>query len=993
MVSCLSPWTQWSFRGFSRRAWLVWHAEHINDDAVQPVTVRAEHRTHGRFPQVPRRVPQTDRYASRLHTGTTNLDSESKRTGHFQSSWQQHVNVLGSWSRPECVQDLHGDAQLNLQRLLQEFGEHLYDQAAVEHSLTQPCSPGLEGQSQSQVHHSSPDHPRLGPPVPEKPRWLLRPVTPTHLVLTGEGGLIQGASQPRVLTLSSESTSRLPLRNTHDDLAQRDPQPPRSGLEMMENMTLMCSSWNGPRGSTFCPTWDDTFGPYLLDSGPVATANPHPTQRASQGPSVSSGSPSSSFTSLSIETSARTQSGVVAVGSGEGRSLRADGIQYRQCPLSTPAVSDSFPPADGVCEGRTLSYQSSGSEDGGRPAIPPDGQTRERSRSISLRKLKKKPLPPARSVSLGKSQAGETPAKVYVRPKSLCLPRDLQSSLPPDIILSARQCPNLSDMPLSRAGIAAASGSSLPSQSQSSEPHRSSSSSSTAMGTTTIELPNTHGSSESLPSPSPSPSSSSQNSSQLSPQSKLLPLKPPRLMSPSSGYSSLSDTPTPTVPTSLVMGPSPLGCRMRPKVPERKSSLTPASERERAARARLSCELPLMSRLDPPSVRPKPKTSRRHSDSSATVAMMLPQKLSPGQAAMPLVTETDLRSVHLRSVGRSEAEAGPEGSSLIIQEEHDQDQNHSPVRTPNPKPKPPIPAKPLLPPKRPLSLMLNPAPSADCPPTTPATPTNRSLSLGNISQVLRKPKSKKGPAPTPPSPAWALEGTQQPRVSDHPQEAEHSDPPSETCNNSRKLPSRITISCLAELDRKQIKVPPPVPRKPGIHLLPVSGVHADQPGEPSGAQAHQDSAVSIERGPGVDLQLKAPVTCAEAGMELSQEGTEEDYDDVFVSNSTSHTTEDLFTIIHRSKRKVLGRKEPLDSFGSRQSLVSPVKADEPRCGVPTRNDTFMALLQKRNGRPGPSARLSATELLQSTKPLARRATDGLLPDSESVSCPKAPQQH
>lgn len=49
----------------------------------------------------------------------TNLDSESKRTAHFQSSWQQHVNVFGSWSRPECVQELHQEAQLNLQSLLQ----------------------------------------------------------------------------------------------------------------------------------------------------------------------------------------------------------------------------------------------------------------------------------------------------------------------------------------------------------------------------------------------------------------------------------------------------------------------------------------------------------------------------------------------------------------------------------------------------------------------------------------------------------------------------------------------------------------------------------------------------------------------------------------------------------------------------------------------------------------------------------------------------------
>lgn len=38
---------------------------------------------------------------------------------HFRSPWQQSVNVFGSWSRPECVEELHQQAQLNLQSLLQ----------------------------------------------------------------------------------------------------------------------------------------------------------------------------------------------------------------------------------------------------------------------------------------------------------------------------------------------------------------------------------------------------------------------------------------------------------------------------------------------------------------------------------------------------------------------------------------------------------------------------------------------------------------------------------------------------------------------------------------------------------------------------------------------------------------------------------------------------------------------------------------------------------
>ncbi|MGH0157018.1 UNVERIFIED_CONTAM: hypothetical protein FKN15_048401 [Acipenser sinensis] len=117
----------------------------------------------------------------------------------------------------------------------------------------------------------------------------------------------------------------------------------------------------------------------------------------------------------------------------------------------------------------------------------------------------------------------------------------------------------------------------------------------------------------------------------------------------------------------------------------------------------------------------------------------------------------------------------------------------------------------------------------------------------------------------------------------------------------------------------------------------------------------------------------------------------EENDDVFVQTTTPHTTEDLFTLIHRSKRKVLGRVEPGDAFGSRQSLVSPIKSNSPATSTPeqkaaspvsssmlrsrSRNDNFIALLQKKGSRPSPGTRVSAMELLKSTNPLARRVTE------------------
>lgn len=104
----------------------------------------------------------------------------------------------------------------------------------------------------------------------------------------------------------------------------------------------------------------------------------------------------------------------------------------------------------------------------------------------------------------------------------------------------------------------------------------------------------------------------------------------------------------------------------------------------------------------------------------------------------------------------------------------------------------------------------------------------------------------------------------------------------------------------------------------------------------------------------------------------------------------------------RSKRKVLGRKEPTDSFGSRQCLVSPVKSstDLRTMGLGTtprsssRNENFMALLQKRSSKASSGTRVSAMELLKSTNPLARRVTEfsQLQPDASETNTPKPDSQ-
>ncbi|NWX91040.1 NHSL1 protein, partial [Nothoprocta pentlandii] len=50
---------------------------------------------------------------------TSNLDLESKKAAHAKLPWQQPVNVFLASGRPPGMEQLHQEAQLNLQSLLQ----------------------------------------------------------------------------------------------------------------------------------------------------------------------------------------------------------------------------------------------------------------------------------------------------------------------------------------------------------------------------------------------------------------------------------------------------------------------------------------------------------------------------------------------------------------------------------------------------------------------------------------------------------------------------------------------------------------------------------------------------------------------------------------------------------------------------------------------------------------------------------------------------------
>ncbi|XP_029311272.1 NHS-like protein 2 [Cottoperca gobio] len=742
-----------------------------------------------------------------------------------------------------------------------------------------------------------------------------------------------------------------------------------------------------------------------------------------------------------------------------------------------------------------------------------DGRLRLRSRSISLKKSKRKPPPPVRSVSLMKN-LGEAEGRIHHesglyrdgRPKSLHIPRDHFPDFQPDFLLPSLSCsskPNIVERELSHGGADGPPSLEIQAPDREGEteltfpahwqlgewkndPYRSLSGSSTATGITVIERMKIRGSSESL---LDSPSTSRATSpSQLSMETDIKassPFKPPGLMSPSSGYSSQSETPTPTVPLSHMAGHGTVGtlCKLRPKIPERKSSLP--SPKDPTARSRLSFEMPGNAHMELSSIKPKLKASRRHSDTSTAAK---PGKISPSSSqALPVVTQNELKTIRLRSVSRGDLEDCPDGASDTIEEEqHGRDLGEEPSPPPTlPKPKPPVAVKPPLP-RRPLNLLLkSPSPSSTSPlalDSPPGSPVERPVPLGNIYKVMKKPKPKR---PTPQStspcvhPDYAtaphtaydhpfLHHSQslfdlpplpdpQPLLEDQAMEPEFDAYPEvrlgpgdggslpspysneeapELQDKSKTLPSRMTISCLAELsDKKKPKVPPPVPKKPNVLLLP-SSVHSSTNGSTERQTPQTDSPVGLQSPVGTFSPEEFPSSPSVLDMleqdenhlgtdeESSKESSlhsslqdssltelggkmastrigaddsaanekmvlhiaEETDDDTLPSTPAAHTTEDLFTIIHRSKRKVLGRKEPTDSFGSRQSLVSPVKHSNSGSDLrnmtlgnqrsSSRNENFMALLQKKGSKSASGgARVSAMELLKSTNPLARRVTE------------------
>uniref|UniRef100_A0A8C7JN10 Si:ch73-362m14.2 n=1 Tax=Oncorhynchus kisutch TaxID=8019 RepID=A0A8C7JN10_ONCKI len=754
----------------------------------------------------------------------------------------------------------------------------------------------------------------------------------------------------------------------------------------MENRALMYTSqaWKGPKGSTFSPNWDNTsYQPNIMMS-PCPDVVKSPCQHAAKIYHPPEASVTSQFqqvgpyasTGLSAMANTASRRGerecyIVNPIQNEETVLPVHNPEFRGRSFSAATASNSIT-SRSRCDSYVHLCPDNSSEDISRgdssplsPDVSPDhGGPRSRSHSIILRKTRRRPAPPTRSVSLRRDSASQLRDN---RTKSLYMDRDTatQDSFLPDLILIST--PRTEEVLFNNNGQLR--------EVRSTDPCSSMSSSGPAMVITGNEDKKAPSWSDSVR-PSPPlrhpPSLTCKQSTFL----------PPAPVSPSNGKSrSQCETSPPPILTSAITGPSPLGCRMRPK-----SSTSPTSPRASNSRLRLSLELPGIVPLPDPTL-VKSKATRRHSESSGTTKPR--QRLSSSMMVMPVVTQEDLSNVRLRSVSSSDSDKGLEGSPEVIREEEQEQELESwPLVHHSPKAKPPVATKPPAHKWPPIHMVKSSSISTQFSETLPASPRERQ---GDMFMVERRVKPKRSHQP----PRVASDGVmfqRQQAVDRQQYDVTDSHPPPASCHsetrNVRRTSLTSTTSLQAELDRKKKLVPPPVAKKPDVLFMPsISslGQESTRSHVWSGLSGAYQAPASAYQPPTTGYQVTAsgyqvtarffPDENSEERRAMPQmrtlclgEQEEEELD----HNSSQPTTEDLFTIIHRSKKKLLGRKETADSTGSRQGYGSPIKGT-PRVvqKSSSKNDNFMAFLQRRrSNKPSSGERLSASELLKNTKPLA-----------------------
>ncbi|XP_026051369.1 NHS-like protein 2 isoform X1 [Carassius auratus] len=707
----------------------------------------------------------------------------------------------------------------------------------------------------------------------------------------------------------------------------------------MENTTLVCSAqgWCGPNISTFSSEWDDNVNSFL------------------KAPDVIKPPPQFQDPEETSQTSATNSAAVMRRDKDcmkkERRSRPISNIELHRRSLSLFATVNSNPGvARRRCESYALSYPSSSSEDSGSDSTSrrggrlPDAVPRSRSRSIILKKAKTKPAPPVRTVSLQRL-AAENDSEQKLQ--GLPLKKDGRNiMILPDLIPTSKQGVSKSKKPTAEAPgktlKTSVSSHRALNELRSSEPCKSM--------PTTING-STVGNYEMNTSPSSSHSSPSQPC--ISSPSKRFGTN-----SPSSGYASQCETPT----------QSQLGGRMRHKP----SSVIP-NQRVRNRNARLSLQLPDLHQHSPdpePSVA-QPKVNRRYSDS--TEATRPKQRMSNSLMIMPVVTQEDLNSVRLRSVSSSDLENSQETTADAIEEEISlSPANHQ-------KAKPPVAPKPQRN-KWPPMAQTRFGTTSDPEPAT-VKPSERPQ---DIYAMINKVKPT---VPVPSDRAHHLKQQKDCYISEG-----HSPRP----QNPNVLPfSTTTGSNQHGLPKKRRAPPPPLKKTPAVDNTlyynspaqkspddslspsklksPKSPISASQyhvtlygviPSYPMATEQQHSNAIDE---PTYDVEKREQMPDLGSLQLVGEE------DDVFLYKSKSQTTEDLFTIIHRSKRKLLGRK---DSFENKQGDPGTQTLGSGASKISSQNDNFMAFLRRtRSAKASCSERISATELLRSSKPTANIAAN------------------
>ncbi|XP_072527268.1 actin remodeling regulator NHS isoform X1 [Salminus brasiliensis] len=587
---------------------------------------------------------------------------------------------------------------------------------------------------------------------------------------------------------------------------------------------------------------------------------------------------------------------------------------------------------------------------------------------------------------------------------------------------------------------------------KSSDPYRSLSNSSTATGTTVIECVK---SPESVETPVCRPRSRPTSPTLPPPESDFKlgsPEKLAGLASPSSGYSSQSETPTSSFPSAFFPGPlSPNTGKRKPKVPERKSSLAslqqqPLAFRDPGSSFRRDTDSQAIppSHLDLSALHSKPFAHRnqmhilhQNKQKAAAAAAAAAEARAAAAASAEAsssthlaITPTVLRSVQLRSIGKpaesiqgyeqcTDPSTRPKCPAVTIQTPPSESRHN---RKP-PAYKPPAVQYCESQLSLPETIVTSHegvkvrqeryGPGTYWAMTAFRTPVEPTIEQDELSAEVaqgpgthrdqQEPESNRCPDEEAELPAESVK-------SEH-SEAPRPDPPAEP---SLCLHSTMSPPAYSEIHRSDFALcnsPDKVPARhseASSHTYTISDARSkEDENETSGVTTRSASQDGREDGstPDTEDYFSKDSTPSDNSISPLTDDSKPDDDSIFPSPNKLRTTEDLFAMIHRSKRKVLGRKDSGELSGKNRLGVAPVtapvtnpvtcpatptsapasSAGSQRVPGPiyrsakkssTSNEEFKLLLLKKGSRTDSSYRMSATEILKS--PIAPKSPGELL---------------